>query len=333
MMRLSDLALDMAEGQYHALPFLSYSILARYEREGGFKSLPQTWGELWAPQPKTDALVFGGAVDAIVTGGMEEFGARYRVADIPQTQDKVRQAMDALLDRGVPPCDTERVLGVIDEMAFYPSWRKETRLAKLNEGLAYYEAMRADDGRQVLDAATHARVLSVVDDLRRSPLAGALLFGDLPVGQERFFQLKFTAKFAGTPYKAMCDMIIADHARRTLHIYDLKTTGKESYSFRQSYLDWGYHIQSWLYRRILEEAVMMTDFDGYTVDGFSFIVASKTAGEPCVWDDMTPERTRRLRDPLTIGEEICDAYDDNGQRRAMPRWVSEKDRNIIAFDD
>lgn len=78
---------------------------------------------------------------------------------------------------------------------------------------------------------------------------------------------------------------------------------------------------------------MMTDFDGYTVDGFSFIVASKTAGEPCVWDDMTPERTRRLRDPLTIGEEICDAYDDNGQRRAMPRWVSEKDRNIIAFDD
>lgn len=332
-MRLSDLALDMTEEQYHALPFLSYSILARYEREGGFKSLPATWGELWAPTPKTDALVFGGAVDAIVTGGMDEFDARFRVVDIPPTPDKVRQVLDALIARGVDLCDTGRVLEVVEEMAFYPSWRKETRLAKLNEGLAYYEAMRGDDGRQVLDAATHAHVLSVVDDLRRSPLAGALLFGALPDGRERFFQLKFTAKIGGTPYKAMCDMIIVDHERKAIHIYDLKTTGKESYSFKLSYLDWGYHIQSWLYRRVVEEAVVMTDFDDYTVDGFSFIVASKTAGAPCVWDDHTPERTRKLRDAFIIGEEICGAYDDEGRKRPMPRWVSETDRNVIAFAD
>lgn len=333
MMRLSDLALNITEERYHALPFLSYSILARYEREGGFKSLPATWAELWAPTPRTDALVFGGAVDAIVTGGMGEFDARFRVADIPPTPDKVRQAMDALLERGVSPCDTDGALRVIDEIAFYPTWRKETRLAKLNEGLAYYEAMRGGDGRQTLDGMTYANVLSVVDDLRRSPLTGALLFGDLPAGQERFFQLKFTAKIGGTNYKAMCDMIIVDHGRESIHIYDLKTTGKESYSFRQSYLDWGYHIQSWLYRRVVEEAMVMTDFDGYTVDGFSFIVASKTAGSPCVWDDLTPERTRRLRDPFTIGEEVRGAYDDRGLRRDMPRWVSETDRNVINFAD
>lgn len=333
MTGLDKLAINMTEAAYHALPCLSYSILARYERGGGFKSLPETWAELWAPTPKTDALVFGGAVDALVTGGEDEFNARYRVVDIPPTTDKVKQVMDELLAKGIALHETEKVTEVINALAFYPTWRTDTRLNKLNEGLAYYNALRGGDSRDVLDKATHAHVLSVVDDLRKSPLTGKLLFGELPDGQERFFQLKFTTKVGGVLYKTMCDMIIVDHGRKTIHIYDLKTTGKESYSFKQSYLDWGYHIQSWLYRRVLEEVIILTDFGDYTVDGFSFIVASKTAGAPCVWDDQTPERTRKLRDPFTIGEEIQGSFDAEGRRLTMPRWVSEADRNMITFFD
>ena len=100
MKSLKELSAQLEERTYHALPYLSYSIIARYEREGGFKSLPEKWKDLWQPCPETEALLIGSAVDCLVTaeGDREEaFNKEFIVVDIDRIPDKSRQVVDTML--------------------------------------------------------------------------------------------------------------------------------------------------------------------------------------------------------------------------------------------
>lgn len=331
MKQLSDYAFKMEEANYHSKQCLSYSILSQYERNGGFKWLPEKWEDLWAPSPKSEALLFGGAVDALITDGQDKFNAEYRVLDIPPVQDKIKQVIDRMIELGIEWHDTDGMLRVLDEMQLYPTWRKETRVNKLNEGYAYYQAVATKDNRRILTRDVYEHVLSVCQDLHNSNLVSSLMFDALPSHQERFFQLKFSTRFGGIEYKIMCDMIIVDHEKKEINIYDLKTTGKESYSFNYSYLDFGYHIQSWLYRMVLEDVLCLTDYSDYKIKDFYFIVASKVAGEPCVYRDDTPVEGKKFRNPLIIGKEIVDAYKD-GTKKSMPQWCDASKVNVISFE-
>lgn len=320
-----------SEDAYHEDKILSYSILSQYERNGGFKWLPENKEDLWMPTAKTDALLFGGAVDAIITSGMDKFNAEYRVVDIPQVPDKIKQVIDKMIAEHIEWSDTPNILPIMNELQFYPTWRQETRFNKLNEGLEYYNALHCEDKRLVITKEMYDNILKTCDSLHASPLVSSLMFDKLPEGQERFFQLKFTTKIGNIPYKIMCDMIIVDHKNKEIKIYDLKTSGKESYNFRLSYLDFGYHIQSWLYRIVLEDALCMTDFSDYKIEGFYFIVASKVSGEPCVWQDLTEIEGNKYRDPVRIGQEVADAYDSEGHKKTMPDWCDASKVNILNF--
>ena len=67
MKSLYDISWQVSEKEYRADPALSYSTLARYEREG-FNNLDKLFDRL-----ETPSLTFGSAVDSIITGGQEEF--------------------------------------------------------------------------------------------------------------------------------------------------------------------------------------------------------------------------------------------------------------------
>ena len=64
---LKDISWDVTEEVYREDPALSYSTLARYEREG-FNNLSKLFNRI-----ETPSLTFGSAVDSIITGGQEEF--------------------------------------------------------------------------------------------------------------------------------------------------------------------------------------------------------------------------------------------------------------------
>lgn len=332
MKKLSDYAVVMDEDKYHAKKCLSYSILANYERNERFKSLPDNWSDLWKPTPKTDALIFGGAVDAILTGGQDKFISEYKVVDIPAVQDKVKQVIDKMVELGIGWNESDKIMSLLDEIQFYPNWRKDTRMSKISEGKAYYDAISGEDKRIVMTSDMYKNVIRVCNDLHNSKLVSSLMFDELPEGKERFFQLKFIDDVYGIKFKIMCDMIIVDHNKKQIQIYDLKTTGKESYLFKHSYLDWGYHIQSWMYRITLREALSLTEYDEYNIEGFYFIVASKVGGLPTVWRDESELSGNKYRNPITIAKEIVSSYDNDGYRKTMPKWCSAEEINILNFE-
>ena len=77
MKSLKDISWQVSEEEYRADPALSYSTLAKYEREG-FNGLPHLFDKL-----ETPSLTFGSAVDAIITGGRKEFDDKFIVASFP----------------------------------------------------------------------------------------------------------------------------------------------------------------------------------------------------------------------------------------------------------
>lgn len=334
------------EQEYHELPLLSYSILARYEREGGFKALPNNKSDLWAPAEKTDALVFGSALDTLVTkewsetsNGMIDFENQFVVWECNDVPDKSKRVIEEMVANGVNWYDSERILKIMDAQQFYPYWKNSTRISKLYEGDArrYFEACQQnkDTGRQIISREMRDKVFECYQHLRECELTNSLLFCELPEHIERHFQLKFQADLWSVRYKIMCDMILVDNEKRTITIYDLKTSGKESYSFKQSYLDWGYHIQSHLYRMVLNEALKGTPYSDYEVRDFYFIVASKVNDTPLVFQDKTERTEKRpyLRDPREIGIEIANSYAImTGMKNPLPEEFSASLPNPIMFN-
>ena len=75
MRSLKDISWNISEEDYRKDPALSYSTLARFNREG-FNNLNKLFDKI-----ETPSLTFGSAVDSIITGGMEEFNERFIVAD------------------------------------------------------------------------------------------------------------------------------------------------------------------------------------------------------------------------------------------------------------
>ena len=342
--KLSDYALNIPENEYHRRTSLSYSILARYERGGRFPSLPQNYYDLWAPIEQTEALLFGSAFDTLVTRGLEAFKKEFISMDGPVISDKVRMIINELVKQGVEWEDTDGIVKVLDELQFYTNWKTPTRINKLieNNSEDYYRKAKyaSLNNLTVLPSGMEEKIMKCYDNLLGNELTKSLLFDDMK-GQERFFQLQFESRLDDVTYKIMCDMILVNHTSKTIRIIDLKTTGKESSDFRKSYLDWGYHIQSWLYRMVLKNALVGTDYEDYVISDFSFIVVSKVNDTPLVWlDDSELEVVRPwLRNPLTIGKEIQESYtivvDENLNetlsRKDVPDCINPLSYNLIAF--
>ena len=93
MKSLYDISWQVSEKEYRADPALSYSTLARYEREG-FNNLDKLFDRL-----ETPSLTFGSAVDSIITGGQEEFDERFMVAEFPPTPDSITKMVKSLFSQ------------------------------------------------------------------------------------------------------------------------------------------------------------------------------------------------------------------------------------------
>ena len=73
---IKDISWQVTESEYRGDPALSYSTLARYEREG-FNNLDKLFDKVDSP-----SLVFGSAVDTLITGSEDEFNEHFIVAQL-----------------------------------------------------------------------------------------------------------------------------------------------------------------------------------------------------------------------------------------------------------
>ena len=334
---LKDISWLVDEPTYRADPALSYSTLAKYEREG-FDKLDKLFEHISTP-----SLTEGSAVDAIITGGEEEFNANFVVLDINIT-DGGKDTCSQLLQMNFPFDDfTEIPEEIVSQAAkaagFWQAdkWDKIRYKKVLETGnvAEYYNAMRHSD-KTILDTKTFEQIQAMVRALRESPsTCGYFADNDEFSPVRRYYQLKFKARFEGVDYRCMADMIAVDYEKKVIYPCDLKTSSKSEWNFEHSFLQWSYMIQARLYWRIIT-ANMMNDtyFKDFQLMPYRFIVVNKFTLTPLVWEFpltqsvgvLVDTEGNEYRDPFEIGKELRGYLDCRPQ---VPNGISQDGVNII----
>lgn len=316
---LKDISWLVSEDEYRRDPALSYSTLARYEREG-FNNLGNLFAKVESP-----SLTLGSIVDTLITGTDEEFNERFMVAelysDISDALVTITKKIFSLYSdkyrdlRDIPEDD---IINAIENISWNNHWLPKTRVKKIKEDCAgYYSLLYIAKGRTIVDMKVYQDAWKMVEVLKSSPATRFYFEPDniFDDNIQRFYQLKFKATFGNVDYRCMADLIIVVKDQKLIVPVDLKTSSHKEWDFAESFNTWKYMIQGRLYANILKANILKDDyFKDYTIAPYKFIVVNRYTLTPLVWEfedtftegDLVYGKDRQYiaRDPFTIGEEL-----------------------------
>lgn len=334
---LDQIAWDVTEEEYRADPALSYSILARYEREG-FNNLDKLYEHISTP-----SLTQGSMVDTLITGSQEDFNKLFYVADFPSVGDKELQVVNELFSRyhdqyqSLTLIPHENILEVVNLFSFQKNWKDETRVRVIKERCTNYYNLKYQAGdKTVVDLATYYKVMAMVKALKESPAThGYFADNDEMSPVRRYYQLKFKARLQGVDYRCMADEIIVDYENKRIYPIDLKTSSHKEWDFQDSFCQWCYHIQARLYWLIIKTNLMNDSyFKDFTLENYRFVVVNRDNLKPLVWEFPLTKAAGTLidadghlyRDPLEIGKELRSYLD---LKPLVPKGITMKGVNTI----
>lgn len=312
---LKDISWNVPESEYRADPALSYSTLARYEREG-FDKLDKLFESVSTP-----SLTEGSAVDAIITGGEDEFNANFTVMDINLT-DGGKDTCQQLLSMNLPFQRFDEIPEEIVSQAAKASgfWQADKwdkvryrRVLETGNVAEYYNAM-LQSNKTIITSDTFQQILAMVRALKESPATtGYFADNDEFSPIKRYYQLKFKAKFQGIAYRCMADETLVDYENKVVYPIDLKTSSHTEWNFEESFCQWRYMIQARLYWRIIRFNMLKDDyFKDFELKPYRFIVVNKRTLTPLVWEfpltkeigTLVDDKGNEYRDPFEIGKEL-----------------------------
>lgn len=337
---LYDISWQVDEPTYRADPALSYSTIAKFARDG-FNKLDNIFDKLDTP-----SLTFGSAVDALLTGGQEEFDEGFMVADFPPITDSVLKMAKTTFERWSDEYRTladvpnNSLIELSEELSYQLNWKPETRAKVIKEqGSDYYSLMYVASGRKILDTATKAQVDAAVHALK-THASTKHYFAPNNQFNTRFvreYQLKFKANLQGVDYRCMADLLLVDHEKKIVYPVDLKTSSHAEWDFFESFIQWRYDIQARLYWRIIRDNMDKDPiYKDYVLADYRFIVINKRTLTPLVW--VFPDTRKNgtlfygkksqieLEDPCELGAKL---YHYLSSRPKVPLGIKETDSNNL----
>lgn len=340
MKSLRDISWQVSENGYRADSALSYSTLARYEREG-FNNLDKLFDRI-----ETPSLTFGSAVDSIITGGQEEFDERFMVAEFPSMPDSIVKIIKSLYKqyagtyRSLLNIPDSSIIRETEDQNYQMNWKPETRAKVIREkGTDYYNLLFVAGDRCIIDIQTYQDVVNAVRVLKESSSTKLYFADDNPFEPdiERLYQLKFKGEFDGITYRNMADLIIVNHKEKWVKPVDLKTSSHTEWDFYKSFVDWRYDIQARLYWSIIRQNMDKDEyFKDFKLLDYDFIVVNKRTLTPLVWNCPFTQAQGTLRfgnnsqiemrSPFEIGKEL-NSYLTS--RPKVPMGINETGTNNL----
>lgn len=291
---LYDISWKVPEKEYRAGVGISYSTLAKFNREG-FDKLSSLFDKVESP-----SLLFGSLVDTLLTDGQEEFNNRYLVAEFPVLPESIVIVIKSIFREfsdihrtlcDIPDSDIIREAAMFN---YQNNWKPETRAKVIKEkGAEYYNLLYLSNNKTIVSTEDYREALDCVDCLKTSPSTKWYFENDNPFNNdiERFYQLKFKGDYEKIPLRCMADLIIVDHKNKQIIPCDLKTSYKPEWNFYKSYIDWCYYIQASLYWYIIRQNLDKHPiYKDYTLLDYRFIVISKGTKIPLVWEDTDTQK-------------------------------------------
>lgn len=294
MKSLKDYSLNVSEEEYHAYPAWSYSLIARYAKEG-FSSI----ATIHDPIAATSSMEFGSLFDCIITDG-ENLNNRYVVSDTtPPPAEKL--VYDNLLKKTNEPfaeIPQEMLITAIEDTGYSSKYKKlDTQLSHLNEFSEYYDVRRT--GRKAVSREDMDDALQMASNFKSNPFIKKL-FGD-PYNTEYIFQLQLVAnmnvKGKKAKVKCMLDAVTINHEDKTIQPIDFKTSAMPAYDWPENFIKFRYDIQASLYTSVLRTVINAHDeYKDYTILPFVFCDISRTDKQPVsyVYDPCSEDQADGL---------------------------------------
>lgn len=284
MKELKDISWNVTEEEYRADPAISYSTLSRFKREG-FDGLDKLFEKI-----ETPSLTFGSIVDALITGGMEEYEQRFIVIPDYGISDSLRIIVKNLYDvykdyystlNDIPDTIVSDVAincGYYTDAKYY-----NVRVKKVKECGPYYDILKSAEGKIPISRQQYEDAMECVRILKTSP-STKYIFGDDTDAIKHYYQLKFKGDYNGIPLRCMADVIVVDTVNKIVYPYDLKTSGHPEWEFPKSFIHWNYMIQSQLYWYLIRKAMDNdAEFKDYELADYQFVVICNLTKTPLVW--------------------------------------------------
>ena len=347
MKSLKEIALHIDEPTYRKMPELSYSILSRFQSVGF--NIDKLQESVSSP-----SLTFGSAVDAIITGGQEEFERNFMVVDLPNIPNSASKCVRIIWNKYK---DTYKHLNEIPmdilktELqlnGFWPNNRYSAQ-ARINGFFKnpvedYYQLNYIAENKSIITTELHMQILQAVNALKTSPATKNYFAEDNPWDNsiERLYQLKFRADLNGVGYRCMMDECIVLHDKKLIIPVDLKTSCScEEKDFYFNFLQWHYQLQARLYSRILRANLDQDEyFKDFKILNYRFIFCHKDSCSPLVWEFeethskgtlyLGRHKQIGLPDPEDLGKELH-LFFSSGQkpeeplitdRNSLDKWIN-----------
>lgn len=313
---LSQIAENWTEAEYRARPELSYSTLSTYEKLG-YNGIDHLFDRVESP-----SLTFGSAVDAIMTGGMDEFNAHFIVRDINITDSGISICKE--LAAMPQPYATfheipERTVSeVAKRVGFWQNdkWDKIRYREVLKTGDLgdYYHSLLNSD-KAIINTETYQNVVACVRALRESPATSGYFADNSELSPiRRYYQLKFKAVLDKVGYRCMSDLLCVDYENKRVFPIDLKTSMScVEWDFEQNFKKWHYYIQARLYWRIIRANMDADDyFKDFSLEDYRFIIINPKTLTPLVWEfpltksigSLVTDDGYEVKDPCVLGSEL-----------------------------
>jgi hypothetical protein len=259
------------EDNYRGFPALNNSKLSR---------LASSPASVNIDTPPTDSMILGSIVDNMLTKGV--YGDEFVVATVDKPAGQMGDFCDYYLEEML--ADNPDAAVVAYTRVGFKRDSLEKVMQKFEEGIAkeYYRQLLKAQGKTLVSMDMIAKATKVSNRVLTTPeICDLFVNGKKREGIEIVHQLPITFELpeAIGLGKALLDVVVIDHNKETVEIYDLKTTSDSSSRFRSSYMKWKYYLQASYYY------YGMKSISKYTVKGFKFITVSTIFNEPAVmWE-------------------------------------------------
>lgn len=339
MKSLKDYSMNLPEQDYHAYPAYSYSLIARYAKDG-FSALKTLHDE---PVKQTDSMRFGSLFDAMLTH--ENAADEYIVfeKDVPPARkavlDRIAQLSGSKRFDQVPEDIIKRAL---EECDYKAAKKYETQFEHLLEYSDYYNAVKS--GKQIVSQKEWDDAIDMMQAVQGNEYLKEHFAVPSTDEKEFLYQLQFclpyTASTGKIEIKCMLDMVEVDHKNRTIQPWDIKTSADPAFKFDEQFVKFRYDIQANLYDDMLRVVISKDeDYRSYKVLPFKFMDISRSDKVPVVWEyDTTAwsqsdglsftsgDKTYQFKDYRKLLDEILE-YEKSDA--IVPKYISTTGPNDI----
>lgn len=330
---LREYSLNIPEQDYHDLPKWSYSIIARYAREG-FPSLA-TLHDRFTPTP---SMEFGSLFDSVMTRGKATLN-EYAVLDMT-VPDAERRALDYFSTQTSTPLDEihpDEFMRLCDECGYQNRWGHKARFEHLAAYKKYYEVKCS--GKKIVSADDWKDAMDMHAAFRNSEYLNGI-FGTKDTDDiEYIYQAQFVTSFDlgddKVDVKIMPDLLVVNHSVKTIQPVDLKTSSQPAYNFAESFIKYRYDIQAELYTDVIEKIISEDElYKDYTVLPYLFTDISRSDKVPVTYtynpknglSYMKNDRLYIYKGWKVLLSEIL-IYEKNQAK--VPEWISTDSSNDL----